>query len=129
MPVVRISLIKGRTALQKRELFDQLHHALVETLKLPAHDRTQLLHEYEAEDFVVPPGKTKNYTLIEITMFSGRSKDIKQALFSQITERLAVIGIAPSDVFIILNEQPLDNWGIRGGQQASRIELGFKVNI
>ncbi len=98
-------------------------------MKLPAHDRTQLLHEYEAEDFVVPPGKTKNYTLIEITMFSGRSKDIKQALFSQITERLAVIGIALSDVFIILNEQPLDNWGIRGGQQASRVELGFKVNI
>lgn len=129
MPVVHISLIKGRTADQKRELLDQLHHALEETLKIPVHDRTQILHEYTAEDFIVPPGKTNNYTLIEIMMFSGRSKDVKQALFSGITKRLSHVGISPADVFIILNEQPLDNWGIRGGQQASRVDLGFKVDL
>lgn len=129
MPVVHISLIKGRAAVQKRELLDQLHHALTETLKIPAHDRTQIVHEYAAEDFIVPPGKTNNYTLIEIMMFSGRSKDVKQALFSGIAERLSHIGISPADVFIILNEQPLDNWGIRGGQQASRVALGFNVDI
>lgn len=129
MPVVHVSLIQGRTALQKQELLDQLHHALAETLRLPVHDRTQILHEYAAEDFIVPPGKTNGYTLIEVTMFSGRSKDIKQALFSRVAERLAAVGIAPADIFIVLNEQPLDNWGVRGGQQASRVDLGFKVDI
>jgi len=32
-------------------------------------------------------------------------------------------------VFIVLNEQPRENWGIRGGIPASEIGLGFKVDI
>jgi hypothetical protein len=29
----------------------------------------------------------------------------------------------------VLNEVPLENWGIRGGQPASEVDLGFKVNV
>jgi phenylpyruvate tautomerase PptA (4-oxalocrotonate tautomerase family) len=32
-------------------------------------------------------------------------------------------------VFIVLNEIPLDNWGIRGGIPASEVDLGFKVGV
>ena len=30
---------------------------------------------------------------------------------------------------IILNEQPLENWGGRGGISCDEMELGFKVNV
>jgi hypothetical protein len=29
----------------------------------------------------------------------------------------------------VLNEVPFDNWGIRDGQPASQVDLGFKVNV
>ena len=30
---------------------------------------------------------------------------------------------------VVLNEQPLENWGIRGGQAASDVSLGFQVKV
>jgi phenylpyruvate tautomerase PptA (4-oxalocrotonate tautomerase family) len=44
-------------------------------------------------------------------------------------KNLGALGIAPDDIFIVLNEVALENWGIRGGVPASEVELGFKVNI
>ncbi|MBI5177970.1 MAG: tautomerase family protein [Nitrospinae bacterium] len=128
MPVVRISVRKGSfSPREKNEMLNAVHCALVEALKIPNHDRTQVLGEYE--DFEIPPGKGEKYTLIEISMFSGRSKETKRALFGKIVENLEPIGIPPLEVFIVLNEQPRDNWGIRGGRQASDLDLGFKVDV
>ena len=36
---------------------------------------------------------------------------------------------AHADVFVVLQEPPLDNWGIRGGQMASEVDLGFEVHV
>jgi phenylpyruvate tautomerase PptA (4-oxalocrotonate tautomerase family) len=36
---------------------------------------------------------------------------------------------ASSDVFVVLQEAPIDNWGIRGGQMASEVDLGFEVQV
>ena len=36
---------------------------------------------------------------------------------------------APADVFVVLHEPPRDNWGIRGGQMASEVDLGFEVQV
>jgi phenylpyruvate tautomerase PptA (4-oxalocrotonate tautomerase family) len=39
------------------------------------------------------------------------------------------LGIAPSDVFIVVLEPPLENWGIRGGVPASEVDLGFNLKV
>jgi phenylpyruvate tautomerase PptA (4-oxalocrotonate tautomerase family) len=77
----------------------------------------------------VPPGKSENYTLIEITLFAGRSLEAKRALYQAIVKNLGALGIAPDDVFIVLNEVALENWGIRGGVPASEVDLGFNVKV
>ena len=41
--------------------------------------------------------------------------------------RVKMQGVAPTDVFVVLHEPPMDNWGIRGGQMASEVDLGFEV--
>ena len=38
-------------------------------------------------------------------------------------------GIDGYDIMIILHEIPMINWGVRGGQAASDVEMGFKVVI
>lgn len=47
MPLVQIEVVKGRSAAEKKALFDAVHTALVATLKIPDDDRTQTLLEHD----------------------------------------------------------------------------------
>ena len=129
MPLVRIEILKGRSRAEKEAVLEGVHAALMEALKIPGNDRTQRIIEHAPWDFETPPGKTERYTLIEITMFPGRSLDAKRHLYQAIVRNLAGAGVPPSDIFIVLHEPPMDNWGVRGGQPASEVDLGFKVNV
>jgi hypothetical protein len=44
-------------------------------------------------------------------------------------ERLEVLGIPADHVLITVRDAPPENWGIRGGQAASDVDLGFEVNV
>jgi len=72
------------------------------------------------------PDKTEKFTLIELTLFPGRSTKMKKDVISEITRLLgARLQIEPLDIFIIINEPPLENWGMRG-IQASEMGLQYK---
>ena len=129
MPLVKIEVRRHRSPEQVQALIDAVHLAQREVLKIPEQDRQFRFIEHRPEHFQVPPGRTENYTLIEITLFAGRALETKRALYQAIVRNLGTLGIAPADVFIVLHEVPLDNWGIRGGIPASEVDLGFKVNI
>ena len=76
--------------------------------------------------FEVPPDKSDKFTLIELTLFPGRSPEMKKAAIAEITHALGEkLGIAPPDVFITINEPPLENWGLRG-LPASELGLKYK---
>lgn len=100
-----------------------------EALKVPERDRTIRYIEHRPEHFHAPPGKGENYSLVEITLYAGRSLDAKRALYQGIVKRFEALGIPASDVLMVLNEVPLDIWGVRSGQPASEVDLGFKVNV
>ena len=100
-----------------------------EALFVPEDDRQIRYMEHKPEHFAVPPGKTENYTFVEIMLFPGRSLEAKKKLYASIVQRFGKLGIAPSDIFIVLHEPPMENWGIRGGQPASEVNLGFNVKV
>lgn len=129
MPLAKIEVRKSWPPTQVQAMIEAIYLAQREALQLPAHDRQIRYTEHKPEHFHIPPGKTENYTLIEITLFAGRSIETKRALYQAIVKNLGAHGIAADDVFIVLNEVALENWGIRGGIPASEVELGFKVNI
>ncbi len=129
MPLVRIDVRRGRSPSEKKALLEAVHAALVEVLKIPDDDRTQRLCEHSPEDFEIPPTRTDRFTLVEITMFPGRSMTAKRHLYQAIVRNLAPLGIAPSDIFIVLHEPAMENWGVRGGLPASEVNVGFKVDV
>lgn len=129
MPSVQIELRKKWSRSEKDRMILALHESLVECLQIPENDKLIRLREYQPEDFIVPPGCTENYALIEISLFSGRSLDAKRALYKAIVVRFSELGIAKGDIRIILYEVPPENWGIRGGVPASEVNLGFKVEV
>lgn len=129
MPLVRISVRRGRSPAEKRALLDAVHAALVEALKISDHDRNQRLIEYAPEDFEIPPTRTERFCLIEVTMFPGRSLEPRRRLYQAIVRNLGAQGIAGSDVFIVLHEPPMENWSTRDGLPASEVDLGFRVDV
>jgi hypothetical protein len=110
-------------------VIEAVQSALMEAIKIPEWDRTVRLIEHSPSHFAVPLGRGERYTLIEITMFSGRSRDAKRALYQAIVRNLGALSVPALDIKVTLIECPLENWGIRGGHAASEIELGFAVNV
>ncbi|MGH2756247.1 MAG: tautomerase family protein [Actinomycetota bacterium] len=126
MPLVQIEVVKGRSPSEKKALFDAVHDALVEALKIPDDDREQTLVEHESDDFDV---RSSTYTIVRITMFPGRSLAAKRDLYQAIVRNLGRLGIQPTDVSIVLQEPPLENWAIRGGTPASEVDLGYRLDV
>ena len=51
-------------------------------------------------------------------MFPGRSKEQKKALIENITKKLCErLSIQATDIFIVINEPPNENWGLGGRQK------------
>jgi phenylpyruvate tautomerase PptA (4-oxalocrotonate tautomerase family) len=129
-PLVKIEIREGRSTEYKKAILDGVHEALVEALKIPDSDRFQRIYELKAEDFEVPQDRTDQAIIIEIKMFPGRSLDAKKNLYHHIIRNLKEDpGIDGHDVVIILLEPPLTNWGVRGGQPASAVDLGFDLEV
>ena len=129
MPHVRIEVVRGWAADLKPALIKAVHGALVEALRIPTWDRVVAIVEHEPEDFAIPPRRGPRFTVVSITLFSGRTIDAKRALYRAVVGNLAQFGVPADDVVVVLNEQPRENWGVRGGVPASEIELGFKVDV
>lgn len=127
MPLVKIELEEGKNKETLLKIRDLVMDSVVESLSLPLDDRNIRIIEYKAGLFQM---KSPYEIIIEILMFSGRAKATKKKLYQKIVDSLFnSLKIDKNKVFIILNEQPLENWGIRGGIPADEIKLDFNVKI
>lgn len=106
MPLIRVEIREGWSHPEKVRLLDAIHAAAVEVLKIPDEEWTQILTEHAAEAFEFPPGKGERFTLVEVTMFAGRSPDAKRQLYRAVVRNLGRLGVPSSDVLIVLHEAP-----------------------
>jgi phenylpyruvate tautomerase PptA (4-oxalocrotonate tautomerase family) len=129
MPIVKIDTRVGLSPAQKQGLFTAVHDALVAAFKIPDHDRTQRLVEHAPENFEIPPGRGERYVVLELSVFAGRSVEAKRALYRELVTRIEKVGIPKEDVFILLHEEPVENWGLRGGIAGCDIDFGFPIKV
>jgi phenylpyruvate tautomerase PptA (4-oxalocrotonate tautomerase family) len=129
MPHAVIHGRKGVIPRNKALLLSTINRAMINALKVPDDNHPVRLSEYEVDEFLIPNGASENFTLIEATLFPGRSLDTKKALYQTIAKGMSDIGVAPDDVRVVVYEVPLDNWGLLGGKPASAIDLGFQIEI
>jgi phenylpyruvate tautomerase PptA (4-oxalocrotonate tautomerase family) len=130
--LARIEILEGRSAHEKRELLDAVHEALIAALKVPPGDPMLRIVEHDRACLrlpTVPDRVGERYTLIEITMFAGRSIETKRELYAQIVRRLGDLGVPATDITIVVIESPAENWGVHGGRPASEVELGFTIEV
>lgn len=120
----RDSLARHRDALSAA-----VHEAIMSALEYPPEKRFQRFIALDPQDFIFPDDRGPDYTIIEISMFEGRSDQTKRALITELFTRVATAtGIAPHSLEITITETPKVNWGIRG-QNAEDLALGYRVEL
>lgn len=118
MPLVRVEMRKGRSPEYKKILLNCIHESLIKALGIEDWDRFQRIVEIDPDDFETAPGKGEGFMIIEITLFPGRTKEQKKSLIEILTSSLvANLHIEATDVFIVIHEPPLENWGMAGVQK------------
>jgi Tautomerase enzyme len=53
MPLLRFDLVEGRSEPEIRKILDATDEVLLETLKVPKHDRYQVVHEHKRSRMIV----------------------------------------------------------------------------
>jgi phenylpyruvate tautomerase PptA (4-oxalocrotonate tautomerase family) len=131
MPSALIEVRRTYTAEQEVALIEAVHLAMVEAFKIPANDKNLRLVAHAPHRFTAPPDQKSPewFTQVTIDAFAGRSLDAKRNLYGAIVRNLAALGIPKDHVVVLLREAPKENWGIRGGQAAIDLQLGFKVEV
>ncbi|MDR5746183.1 tautomerase family protein [Caballeronia sp. LZ029] len=121
MPLVRISLVKGKPRDHIRAISNSVHEALVEAFKVPADDRFQLIQEHERDDFIYDPGylgveRSDDLVFIHITASDWRDTSTKKAFYRTLAAKLATSpGLRPEDVLIVLAPNRREDWSFGRG--------------
>lgn len=122
MPLVRITLRKGRTPEFLRDASSAIHDALVATANVPADDRFHIIEEVEADHLIAHPTyggveRSEGLVVVQITLNAGRTVDVKRALYADIARRLQEsVDVRPDDVLVSLVEVTKENWSFGGGR-------------
>ena len=113
----------------KKTMSDAIHSCVVDALQFPPDKRAHRFFPMEAEDFYFPASATTRYTIIEISMFEGRSTEAKKSLIRLLFERVGnQCGRLPNEIEITITETPKHNWGFRG-LPGDEHQLNYKVNV
>ena len=117
-------LEKNRSALS-----EIIHASLVAVLGLPPEKKFQRFFPLEPGDFVFPEDRTPSYTIIEISMFEGRSEEKIKTLIKRImSEAQGRLKLHPNDLEITVSQTPKYCWGIRG-KTGDELALNYQVNV
>jgi phenylpyruvate tautomerase PptA (4-oxalocrotonate tautomerase family) len=121
MPLVRVSLRRGKPDDYKRAIGDGVYQALRETFTVPEEDRFVTVSEHSESEFqfsktYMDIARTDDLVILQITVSNTRTIEQKKALFARIAELLSQKpGLRKEDVFINLLEVAKENWSFGNG--------------
>ncbi len=121
MPLIRISMRRGRPASHPAAIVDGVYRALRATFEVPENDLFAVVHQHEAEEFVFDANffgfqRSAGLVIIQITVANTRGVTQKKALFAAIAANLQQEpGLKPDDIFINLLEVKREDWSFGGG--------------
>jgi phenylpyruvate tautomerase PptA (4-oxalocrotonate tautomerase family) len=129
MAQIKIYGVKQHLNRMKDKLSDTIHSCFVEAINLPADKRFHRFFPLERAGFFFPPDRSDKYTIIEISLFEGRSVETKKQLIRLLFEKIGKeMSIAAQDIEITIFETPSHNWGIRG-KPGDELVLSYKVEV
>ena len=115
MPLVNISILKGKSPEYIKAVTDGINSAVIETMGFPDDDRYQIVHEVEPHCLQFQE-REGDRVMMFLIMRAGRSNKSKQAFYKKCVENLAKDpGIDPANVLISIAENHDIDWSFRDG--------------
>ena len=123
MPLVTLTVRRGKDAAFKSAVLHAVHHALVLS-GVPEADRFHRVLELSVEDFRFDANypdlstpRTDDFVLIEILLSTGRSVKIKRKIAVDLIDCLRQSpGLDPDNVMLVFKETLWENWSFAGGR-------------
>jgi hypothetical protein len=121
MPFLRFDLIEGRPESEIRKIVDVTHQVVLETLKVPTHDRYQIVHEHKRsrmilEDTGLGFSRSDKVIMLQVTS-RPRSREMKEKFYRLLVERLSSqCGISPDDVVVNMVTNADEDWSFGEGR-------------
>ena len=127
MPLVRVTMIKGKSPDYIKKMSDSIYEALVEAYVQQKDETFQIIEQLEPSDLIYAPrfgikgSRSENFVIINIES-DARRRGEKEALMARLSDKLAASpGIARDDVFVRLSmTSGLEDWSLGSGIAASK---------
>jgi phenylpyruvate tautomerase PptA (4-oxalocrotonate tautomerase family) len=119
--LVRIDLVRGKPAEYRKTIGEIVYNAMTDLINVPKDDKLQVITEHAPEELNVAASYlgnhySKDIILIQITLNSGRSTELKKAFYKRIADDIhAQLSVQPDDVVIQLVEVAKENWSFGNG--------------
>jgi phenylpyruvate tautomerase PptA (4-oxalocrotonate tautomerase family) len=121
MPLIHVSLRRGKPATYRAAILDGLYQSMRETFNVPEDNGFMTITEHDEANFrygksYLGIARSDDLVFIQLTVNNTRTLDQKRALYRRIVERLSDSpGLRPEDIFIGLVEVLPENWSMGKG--------------
>jgi phenylpyruvate tautomerase PptA (4-oxalocrotonate tautomerase family) len=121
MPLVRISLLKGKSPEYVRAISNGVQQALVDAYNVPPDDRFHLIHQHEKDDLVYDADylgihRSDDVVFFHITAGKWRDTQTKNAFYERLAELLVENpGLRPEDIQVVISSNDRDYWSFGNG--------------
>src|SRR5438105_14460870 len=93
MPLIHISLRRGKPAAYRKALFDSIHEAMHETYDVPHHNHFMTITEHDEDNFTYGKSfmgiaRSDDLVYIQITANNTRTLEQKKALYRRLVDHL-----------------------------------------
>ena len=119
MPIARVDVTGPKSAEYKRDIMAAVRSAIVTCLGAGDERVNVRVVETEPECVDVPSCRTDRYTVVDVTLYEGRTDEMKRAFAETLRAGLALSpGIEPSEVSIALHSMSTTDLDVLPGEAA-----------
>ena len=127
MPLVRVTMIKGKSPDYIKKMSDSIYEALVEAYVQQKEETFQIIEQLEPSDLIyarhfgIKGSRSGDFVIINIES-DARRRGEKEAFLARLSDKLAASpGIARDDVFVRLSMTAgLEDWSLGSGIATSK---------
>lgn len=129
MGQIKVYGLKNNLNNIKESLSDIIHSCVVDAFQFRENKRFHRFFPLDRDNFYFSKDRTEKYTIIEISIFEGRTVETKKKLIRLLFEKIKnELNILPNDIEITIFETPNYNWGIRG-LPGDEVSLNYNIEV
>ena len=126
MPLVRVTMIKGKSPEYIKEMSDSIYEALVEAYGMSESDLFQVIEQLEPGNLIfdrhygLRGNRSSDFMIVNIQS-DARRRDEKETFMARLSDKLAASpGVARDNVFVLLSTNSgAEDWSFGSGIPAS----------